>query len=153
MKTCTTCKETKPYDDFRVKRRNKNGTIQYQSKCIDCNKEYQRQHYKKNKDTYRRKAREWDKQYKKEVYQLLMTEAANGCVKCGEKDFRCLQFNHIDRNTKVAAISTMTSNNRPLSLIKEELKKCEVVCANCHMKITAKQFDWYVSVHEDESLL
>jgi len=142
MKICGTCKIEKPLDEYSFHRR-KGRKDQYQSKCRECNKTYQREHYKKNKKYYAVKAREWEDKYKKEVYSFLMEEAKDGCVTCGEKDFRCLQFNHIDRSTKTNNISNMIRYSRPLLEIKQEIKKCEILCANCHAKVTADQFSWH----------
>ena len=142
MKVCGTCKVEKPFEDFGVKKR-KGDKVYYQSKCRECNREYQKQHYRANKETYYTKARTWEKEHKRKIYSFLMEHAKEGCVVCGEKDFRCLQFNHIDREQKTDSVSGMISAKRSFELIIEEVKKCEVVCANCHCKITAKQFDWY----------
>ena len=143
MKICSDCTQSLPFDSFNKKKTNKNNTIQYQSKCKECNKKYHQQHYRNNKNDYLKKARKWDLNYKRTIYQLLMDSSKNGCRYCNEKDFRCIEFNHIDRSTKLYNISHMINNSMSIHDIKMELQKCEPVCANCHKKITAAQFNWY----------
>ena len=142
MKICGTCKIEKPLDQYSIKRE-KGRKDQYQSKCRECNKVYQREHYKKNKKYYAVKSKQWKKEYRQNTFSYLMEAAKDGCTTCGEKDFRCLQFNHIDRSTKTDNIANMVRNLKPLEAIKEEMKKCEILCANCHAKVTAEQFSWY----------
>ena len=143
MKTCSTCKEELPFENFSIKGKGSKGQTLYSSKCRECNKAYQREHYKKNKKYYAKKARDWEKEYKHEAYSYLREKAKDGCARCGEQDFRCLQFNHIERSTKIDAVSNMIRNNKNLSVIKVEVDKCEILCANCHCKVTADQFNWY----------
>ena len=138
MKTCARCKEQKPLDQFS----RKTGT-QLQSYCKSCNKEHNRDHYLNNKEMYALKRDKWKKEYKIEAYTFLRETAKNGCVKCGEKDYACLHFHHINRETKVASICKMISNSRSLVTIKEEVTKCDVLCANCHLKLHAKEQSWY----------
>ena len=143
MRRCCVCKEEKELDEFRIKKYNKSGEPIYQAICIDCNKEYQREHYRRNKKLYKAKAREYDKKYKIAVYEFLLEFCRGGCEYCDEREFACLQFNHLEPEVKDFNIAMMISNKMPLQRIREEIEKCEVVCANCHMKITAEQFGWY----------
>jgi hypothetical protein len=55
----------------------------------------------------------------------------SGCVDCGYRTHPwALQFDHIpNRGKKVLAISKFTDPRKA----REEMKKCEVRCANCHM--------------------
>lgn len=54
------------------------------------------------------------------------------CVKCGyNKSMRALIFHHLDPDKKSFAIS-QAGITRRWELIKEELDKCELLCANCH---------------------
>lgn len=143
MKTCRVCKELKSIVEFSEKGKKSNGEIKYQSMCRECNKKYQREHYKKNKDKYKKKARDWEQRYKSEVYKFLIEYAKDGCIKCGEKHFACLQFNHIDPKTKSFSICKGITDCISIDSIKEELLKCEILCANCHAKHTAVQFGYY----------
>ncbi len=143
MKICTKCQQQLPITSYNVKKINKNGTPQLQSLCKECNKVYQKQHYVSNKDHYANKARNWEKDYRIKVYSTLMKICQDGCVECGEKSFECLQFNHIDPSNKTDSVSSMITNSKNLNVILEEVKKCEILCANCHAKKTAKQFGWY----------
>jgi hypothetical protein len=61
------------------------------------------------------------------------------CVDCGEADPIVLEFDHIEKETKLAAVSELVWLQRPWRIILEEIKKCEVRCANCHRRKTAKE--------------
>ncbi|KKK76605.1 hypothetical protein LCGC14_2861970, partial [marine sediment metagenome] len=58
---------------------------------------------------------------------------AEGCADCGYNEYACaLHFDHLPEFDKIASVSTMLAGNRPISVIEDEMAKCEVVCANCH---------------------
>jgi len=73
------------------------------------------------------------------VYKVL--SESSGCVDCGEKDPIVLEFDHRDPATKVFNIGD--SYSKPLEKLKLEINKCDIVCANCHRKRTAKVFNYY----------
>lgn len=78
--------------------------------------------------------RKIDKKYRKQRYQkwflkLQQIKKKSGCQKCGCKDVRVLQFHHVDPNTKEHNIDASLTNER----LENELKKCIVLCANCHI--------------------
>ncbi len=56
-----------------------------------------------------------------------------GCVDCGEKDVRVLDFDHV-RGTKEFSISKGLRDRVSNVRLVQEIKKCEVRCANCHRK-------------------
>ena len=74
----------------------------------------------------RAKTRKWIAEYKE----------GRGCCICGEAHPRCLDFHHVGEEKKDTNISRLISTGR-LGVIKEEIKKCIIVCANCHRKIHA----------------
>lgn len=54
-----------------------------------------------------------------------------GCIKCGYREHpAALDFDHRNPKEKLFIISSY--GRRPWDLVLEELKKCDVVCANCH---------------------
>ncbi len=58
---------------------------------------------------------------------------------CREKDPIILEFDHI--SDKIAYISTMY-RNYTLEKVKLEIEKCEIRCANCHRRKTARERGW-----------
>lgn len=66
-------------------------------------------------------------------YELIEERRKNGCVDCGEKDVRCLEFDHV-RGEKVSSVGHMTRFKHEKLIA--EMDKCEVRCANCHKKVT-----------------
>ena len=64
------------------------------------------------------------------------------CIDCGETDPVVLEFDHRDPTTKVAAVSQMIPSNS-LAVVKQEVAKCDVRCANCHRRKNAKDQNWY----------
>jgi len=70
------------------------------------------------------KIRQWYKDYKK----------GKQCKICPENDSRCLDFHHIEPKKKRMSISKMVSSGKNKCQILREIKKCEVLCSNCHRK-------------------
>lgn len=54
-----------------------------------------------------------------------------GCVKCGITNPVVLDFHHKNEENKLFTVSTF---RRAVGFdrIKSEIKKCDVICANCH---------------------
>ena len=63
-----------------------------------------------------------------------------GCTICGwKKSTWGLHFDHINPNTKTHDISKMSGYSR--DSIKKEMRKCRLICANCHSIHTQQQAD------------
>ena len=91
-----------------------------------------KKHYELNKQEYIDRStknnilrRERNKSFIEDYKKL------NPCVDCGESNTIVLEFDHITGD-KFKDISTMANQMYGLDKIKEEIDKCEVVCANCH---------------------
>lgn len=66
---------------------------------------------------------------------------STGCKDCGEKDIRCLEFDHLDPSIKDFNISDGYLKSKE-DLVKE-MSKCDILCANCHRKRTATFYLYY----------
>jgi len=64
-----------------------------------------------------------------------------GCEVCkNENRASSLQFHHINRNSKVYNVSEIRrSSLEQLKKIKNEIRKCQVICYNCHNEITIRE--------------
>lgn len=62
---------------------------------------------------------------------------------CGENDIVVLEFDHTGIEPKYKTISELVRERNSVDIIKNEVKKCEVRCANCHKRKTAKDFNWF----------
>jgi len=65
----------------------------------------------------------------------------HACVDCGEADPTVLEFDHV-RGKKLANVANMVRNGIQWSRIEMEIAKCEVRCANCHCRKTAKELGY-----------
>jgi hypothetical protein len=66
--------------------------------------------------------------------------AAHSCSDCGENDRIVLEFDHV--GDKRSEISTLVLRGVRVAEIEREIARCEVVCANCHRRRTAKRAGW-----------
>lgn len=98
-------------------------------------------HYRENRDAYLEKARVRNARIKRENREKILEYLrANPCVDCGISDVRVLEFDHV-HGQKISAVSSMlTSSWRRIA---EEVAKCEVRCANCHVIKTGLRASWW----------
>ena len=143
MKKCGKCKEIQPDENFSWKIRNKRR----QSYCKKCNRKANQEHYIKNKQKYKDKAKDYTSNYKKEIYSWIRDYCLNNpCVDCGETDFVVIDFDHIS-GVKNFGISDAISKGTSIEKIKLEVySNCVPRCKNCHVRKTAKQLKWYAMI-------
>jgi transposase-like protein len=66
------------------------------------------------------------------------------CRDCGESDPIVLEFDHVAEKT--AGVSALLTATATVAAIDAEMARCEVVCANCHRRRTARRGGWRQAV-------
>jgi hypothetical protein len=56
------------------------------------------------------------------------------CTRCRESHPACLQFHHEDPTTKEVSLADAIRRGFSRERILRELEKCQVLCANCHIR-------------------
>ena len=106
--------------------------------CKSCHRNYAKSDYQNKKDYYKEKSRRSNKMLKarnrERLRQYLLDHP---CVDCGESSPVVLEFDHV-RGKKLSNVSNLAQSSYSWSRIAAEIEKCEVRCANCHRKRTAK---------------
>ena len=139
MKVCSSCKKTKLEKNFKW--RDKNHT-KLQSFCRVCHNKYCRERYLKDIKKYREQNRLIGQKSRKKRKDIIISFlSTHSCVDCGNNDIRVLDFDHIS-GEKSFCISQAVSSHKSINLLLEEIKKCEIRCANCHRIKTYKQFGY-----------
>jgi len=107
--------------------------------CRPCRSAYHREHYLASKQRYvdQARARKQALRWERATY-LLEYFASHPCTDCGESDPVVLEFDHLDAETKLFNVGQALAYRRWQSIL-EEIEKCEVVCANCHRRRTARR--------------
>ncbi len=138
-KVCRGCGQEKAIEEFNYRVKAKGLRQRY---CRDCTRRQLKVHYQNNSTYYLRKARKRNNEVKKQNQERLRAYlTVHRCIDCGEADPVCLQFDHI-RGRKIKSISAMVGTYE-WARIEEEITKCEVRCANCHQRKTARQRGYY----------
>ena len=96
------------------------------------------QSYHKNPAVQRAHSKRIRNELAEKVLQVLKTRP---CLDCGESDPVVLDFDHVLPG-KFKNISDMVRNGYAWAKIEQEISLCEVVCANCHRRRTAKRANW-----------
>lgn len=125
-KICSKCGKELPIDQFNWRNKAK-GTRR--AECKECHSSYMKQKY----------------QEKKNEIQTLKSQLC--CAKCGDSRGYVLDFHHINPEEKENTIARMTSNNYELNKVYDEIKKCIVLCANCH-----REFHYLENQNENYTL-
>lgn len=152
-KECETCTDTKLASEFN---QTKHGFLR--RSCRECERIRANETHKRWRNKNKQRKKEFDqrwrdnnpdkflaktKRYNKKsrirkaqaVFDYLFDHP---CVDCGESDVKVLDFDHV-RGTKKMAVRSLLSRGSNLSIIFEEIAKCEVRCSNCHRKATIER--------------
>ncbi|MDF9747757.1 homing endonuclease associated repeat-containing protein [Natrinema salsiterrestre] len=62
-----------------------------------------------------------------------------GCSQCGVDTVACLDFHHTDETTKQMAVGRMVTFGYGKDALRNEMEKCDVLCANCHRSLHYSQ--------------
>jgi hypothetical protein len=127
-KLCCKCHEDLPLGRFKTHVNRKDGL---QGQCINCQKQYRREHYLANRQKYINKAAKRNKEVRKWWVEY---KSNLKCTQCPEDHPAVLQFHHTDPSTKDDIISRLATGGSKDRLL-QELRKCIVLCANCHFKL------------------
>lgn len=125
LRRCATCAEWKTSSEFH---RSRTGQFTY---CRDCRRAYDRRYYAergRSARLARRRAaidaaREW----------MVGLKDGIPCADCAQAfPVYVMHWDHLPGFDKIGDISTMVAH-RKREIVLEELKKCQLVCANCHI--------------------
>ncbi len=95
-------------------------------------REQKKRYYQKHREEYSTRQKEKRRENKIKCIEYL----GGKCMKCGTTDR--LEFDHIDRTTKKYVIASRVNNK--WDNLKEELDKCQLLCVDCHLQKTAKEW-------------
>lgn len=129
MKVCYKCGEKKPLSEFSKNKAKYDGLS---SQCKACHKKLRRLHYENNRETIIRQVQDWKEDYRKWFRSLKKNKP---CSDCGMMyPHYVMDWDHLD--DKEFDISWAVSHNWSRARVLREIKKCELVCANCHRERT-----------------
>lgn len=112
-RVCRYCNIEFPIEGFPVANI-VNGKIYWRQKCKKC--------YHATKKDRKIKIKTWLDEYKKKMC----------CEKCGEPDFRILDFHHDSNDGKDFNIGDAVRLGFSLDKIEKEITKCKILCCKCH---------------------
>ncbi len=116
---------------------------QGQFKCRSCNKENQAKWWANNKELHLKRVKSNEASLLKRkqdfVYGFFLE---NPCVNCGEEDPIVLEFDHL-RDKKFNVSRLINGSHYSLKTLIDEIDKCQILCANCHKRKTARDFGWW----------
>lgn len=124
MKSCSKCKEERPYGDFHKDKRHKDGLTSHCKDCYNSSRNrWLRNHYMGHKDYYR------DRQYRSK-YGITLKDFEEMSLKQEHKCDICKRFVkklHIDHNHKTGKIRKLlcTNCNRGLGYAQEDIAVLE----------------------------
>src|SRR6266850_1470564 len=137
--TCYMCGETKPEADFAFADIAR-GTRQ--SHCRKCQAAYGHAHYLANRGAYIALEVARMAGYRDANRALLLAYLLeHPCIDCDVSDPVVLDFDHRDPSSKRSDVARLASR-KPWPQVLAEIQKCDVRCANCHRRKTARQLGW-----------
>lgn len=146
MKRCSKCRQEKALTEFNRYGRSKDGRQPY---CRACASSY----FTARRDVILPMIKTRKRDRKGDLTRYVRAYLSeHPCVDCGEADPVVLEFDHV-RGVKIAHVSTLVKQVVALARLQEEIEKCDVRCANCHRRRTARTLGWNLALESDHASL
>ena len=110
-------------------------------KNITAKRAYERRRYAERKTLVKQRNSADRERNRTFVYGY---KATHPCISCGEADPVVLEFDHRNPEDKSHSICDMLNSRVSIETLQAEIEKCDVLCANCHRRKTAKQLGWNI---------
>jgi hypothetical protein len=126
MKYCMSCKQTLPVSSFTKNRTKADGL---HHTCRECKREHQRRWYEGHRQEHYTRVRTAKRRYQQELRD---TKDNKPCTDCGMVfPYFVLDWDHVPGGIKIGNVSTFY-RHAATKKYRDEVEKCELVCANCH---------------------
>lgn len=120
--------------------RNKFYVNGHNGRKYDDPKQYKREWNHKN----RRQRYDYKNRFLRRKKSEFIIVSGGKCIKCGfeydGKNSACFDFHHRERSKKTFGTNLACFNKYSLLRIKKEIKKCDLLCANCHRMIHSSEY-------------
>lgn len=135
-KVCSKCHRRRKAKFFNKKKNSKDGLAFY---CRDCQKAYHSTWSRTKKAVTRRRERQ--RENSRKLRSLLEDLKSVPCADCGQRyPFYVMDFDHVSGKKRFSiAHARQHLSSLSSSTLMREIKKCEVVCSNCHRERTWKR--------------
>lgn len=110
---CKICNSEFPKEEF-PKAGTVKGKVYFRRVCTRC--------YTKQKSKRKSRLGKDFQEFKKTLH----------CEKCGNSDYRVLEFHHLNPSEKTDTVSNILRASSSWRKLMIEVKKCQCLCANCH---------------------
>lgn len=134
-KRCSKCRRRRSLAAFSRHKRRSDGL---QSNCKSCMAERSRKSKRWLQPIWQLRRISLCERNRRSILDYLR---CHPCLDCGEPDPVVLEFDHVGQ--KHRDLSTMVSHGYSWRRIRQEIARCEVRCANCHRRKTARERFWY----------
>lgn len=129
MKTCSKCRKSKDDSCFDWKVIG----VRRQSQCQVCQKAYRADWYARHRDQQKARVAKVALELRYEISVIIQTAKDVPCCDCGRHyGYWVMDFDHRPGVKKLFDISVARKGNKRIAVLKAEIAKCDVVCANCH---------------------
>ena len=108
------------------------GTAKWRKENADHIRAYKREWYKQNRS---RVVNDISERKRQLASWLQAYKATLKCSRCGEDHPACLDFHHRIPSDKEFTAAWMAKWGWSIAKMQAEIKKCDVLCANCHRKL------------------
>jgi hypothetical protein len=117
-------------------------TRKRQAVCKECTAKRSKDWYYANKDHHKENVQDRRKRLRNEAREYVLNYLlTHPCEMCGEADPVVLEFHHV--GGKEESVSKLIYRADSLIRIIEEISRCQVLCSNCHKRVTAKERGWF----------
>ena len=116
----------------RIKEKEKEYRLLHKEEMKIYNRAYYKGWYLKNKEKKLKQCRDDRARNKRLINEY---KALHSCIQCGEKNPILLVFHHKNMKEKENGIAVMASSSFSTEKLINEMKKCEILCFNCHVLV------------------